>query len=164
MAADSGALPINFDYETVYDQLMDITGGMGPDACIDAVGLEAHGMSIDAIYDRVKVATLMATDRAHVLRQIMRCCRKGGIVSIAGMYGGIMDKVIFGAAFNKGLSFKMGQTHVIRYMRPLLDAVMHGDIDPRFVITHRVPLEDAAEAYKTFSDCQNDCIKVVMKP
>lgn len=165
MAADVGAVPINFDDEDdVHEQLLEITGGMGPDACIDAVGLEAHGVSLDAIYDRVKVAMYMATDRAHVLRQIIRACRKGGTVSIAGVYGGVLDKLPFGAAFNKGLTFKMGQTHVIKYLRPLLEKITHGDIDPRVVITHRLPLESAPEAYEMFSDEQNECIKVVLKP
>ena len=165
MAADAGAVPLNFDDdEGVYEQVLEITGGMGPDACIDAVGLEAHGMSLDAIYDRVKVAMYMATDRAHVLRQIIRVCRKGGTVSIAGVYGGVLDKLPFGAAFNKGLTFKMGQTHVIKYLRPLLEKISHGDIDPRFVITHRIPLENAPEAYEMFGEEQNECIKVVLKP
>jgi threonine dehydrogenase-like Zn-dependent dehydrogenase len=164
MAADAGAVPINFDDDDVHEQLLEITGGMGPDACIDAVGQEAHGMTLDAIYDRVKVAMYMATDRAHALRQIIRACRKGGTVSIAGVYGGVLDKLPFGAAFNKGLTFKMGQTHVIKYLRPLLEKISQGDIDPRFVITHRLPLESAPEAYEMFSDEQNECIKVVLKP
>jgi threonine dehydrogenase-like Zn-dependent dehydrogenase len=164
MAADAGAVPINFDNDEVHEQLLEITGGMGPDACIDAVGLEAHGMTIDAMYDRFKVAMYMATDRAHVLRQVIRACRKGGTVSVAGVYGGVLDKLPFGAAFAKSLTLKMGQTHVIKYLRPLLEKISHGDIDPRFVITHRLPLESAPEAYEMFSDEQNECIKVVLKP
>lgn len=164
MAADAGAVPINFSDEGVYEQLMDITGGMGPDACIDAVGLESHGMTVDAIYDRIKAAAYMVTDRPHALRQMIRACRKGGTISIPGVYGGVMDKFPFGAAFNKSLTFRMGQTHMMRYMRPLLERIIHGEIDPRFLITHRVPLEDAAEAYEMFSSQQNDCIKVVLKP
>lgn len=164
LAANAGAVPVNFDDDDVYDELMDMTGGMGPDACIDAVGLEAHGMTLDAMYDRVKTATLMGSDRAHALRQAIRCCRKGGTVSIPGVYGGLLDKVPLGAAFAKSLTLKMGQTHVMRHLRPLLDKIVHGEIDPRFIISHRVPLEAAAEAYEMFSEQQDDCIKVVLKP
>ena len=121
------------------EKLKEMTGGMGPDACIDAVGMESHGTaSLDAIYDRAKQALHLETDRPHVLRQTIQACRKGGTVSIPGVYGGLIDKFPIGAAFAKGLTLKMGQTHVPRYMRPLLDRIQRGEIDPSFVITHRV--------------------------
>jgi len=165
MAAEQGGADvINFEHEDVFDRLKEMTGGMGPDACIDAVGLEAHGATLDAYYDQIKAATFRATDRPNALRQAIHCCRKGGIVSIPGVYGGFLDKIPFGAAFGKGLTFKMGQTHMMRYMKPLLDLVQAGAIDPSFVITHRVPLDRAAEAYKTFRDDKDHCIKVVLKP
>jgi threonine dehydrogenase-like Zn-dependent dehydrogenase len=166
MAADRGkAETINMDYVDVFDGLKDMTGGRGPDACIDAVGLEAHSTgTLDAVYDKVKTATMMATDRAAALRQAIHACRKGGTVSIPGVYGGFIDKVPLGAAFNKGLTLRMGQTHVQRYMPLLMDRVERGEIDPSFVITHRVRLDDAARAYKVFRDKRDDCIKVVMKP
>ena len=160
----SGAEVINFDDDTVFDRLKEMTGGMGPDACIDAVGLEAHGHTLDSYYDKVKTATMMATDRPNALRQAIHACRKGGVVSIPGVYGGFLDKMPFGAAFAKGLTFKMGQTHVIKYMQPLLDLVQEGAIDPSFVITHRLPIDRAPEAYRTFRDDKNECIKVVLKP
>ena len=141
-----------------------MTGGLGPDACIDAVGLEAHGTSPDAIYDRVKTAMYLATDRAHALRQAINACRKGGIVSIPGVYGGFLDKFNLGGAFNKGLTLKMGQTHMQRYLKPLLGRIEKGEIDPAFVITHRMSLQDAAQGYDIFSNDKNACIKVVLKP
>ena len=160
----SGAETVNFDDEQVFDRLKDLTGGMGPDACIDAVGLEAHGHTIDSYYDKAKTATMMATDRPNALRQAIHACRKGGVVSIPGVYGGFLDKMPFGAAFAKGLTFKMGQTHVMKYMQPLLDLVQEGAVDPSFVITHRLPIDQAPEAYKTFRDKKNECIKVILKP
>jgi len=160
----SGAETVNFDDEQVFDRLKDLTGGMGPDACIDAVGLEAHGHTLDSYYDKVKTATMMATDRPDALRQAIHACRKGGVVSIPGVYGGFLDKMPFGAAFAKGLTFKMGQTHVMKYMQPLLDLVQEGAVDPSFVITHRLPIDQAPEAYKTFRDKKNECIKVILKP
>ncbi len=165
MAAEqSGAETINFDKEDVFDRLKDMTGGMGPDACIDAVGLEAHGHTLDSYLDKAKAAAFLATDRPNALRQAIHACRKGGVVSIPGVYGGFLDKIPFGAAFQKGLTFRMGQTHMMRYMKPLLDLVREGAIDPSFVITHRLPLDRAAEAYHTFRDQKDDCIKVVLKP
>ncbi|HEX3560585.1 MAG TPA: zinc-dependent alcohol dehydrogenase [Pyrinomonadaceae bacterium] len=164
LAAESGAVTINYSEADVYDELKALTGGIGPDSCIDAVGLEAHGTSIGAIYDKVKTTLFMATDRSTALREAILCCRKGGTVSIPGVYGGLLDKFPFGAAFDKGLTFKMGQTHVHRYLRPLLERVERGEIDPSFLITHRVRLEDAPEAYKIFRDKQDECIKVVLKP
>ena len=165
MAAEKGgAETINFAEEDVFDTLKQRTGGLGPDSCIDAVGLEAHGMTLDALYDRAKTALMLATDRPHALRQAIHACRKGGTVSVPGVYGGFLDKFPFGAAFSKGLTFKMGQTHVHRYMKPLLQKVESGEIDPSFVITHRINLEDAPKGYATFKNKEQDCIKVVMKP
>lgn len=165
MAADGGAEVINYEQvDDVLDVLRQMTGGRGPDACIDAVGMEAHGHTAGAIYDKVKTATMMATDRPNVLRQCIMACRKGGIVSIPGVYGGLLDKIPFGAAMNKGLTFKMGQTHMMRYMKPLLQRIEKKEIDPSFVITHRVSLEDTPAMYKTFRDKQDECIKVVLKP
>src|SRR5690606_19003377 len=148
----------------VYDRLLDLTGGIGPDVCIDAVGMESHGYSVDSFYDRVKTLTLMETDRAHVLRQTINCCRKGGTVSVPGVYGGLADKIPLGALMNKGLTLKTGQTHVQRYMQPLLERIERGEIDPAFIITHRLPLDDAPAAYRLFRDKQDGCVKVVMQP
>jgi threonine dehydrogenase-like Zn-dependent dehydrogenase len=160
----SGAEIINYEERDVFETLKAMTGGRGPDACIDAVGMEAHGASLDAYVDRVKAAAFLATDRPAALRQAIHACRKGGIVSIPGVYGGFLDKIPFGAAFQKGLTFKMGQTHVMKYMPRLLAHIARGDIDPSFVITHRLPIDAAPEAYKTFRDKQDECIKVVLKP
>ena len=165
MAAESGgAETINFAEEDVFDRLKQLTAGLGPDSCIDAVGLEAHGVSLDALYDRAKAALMMATDRPHALRQAIHACRKGGTVSVPGVYGGFLDKFPFGAAFAKGLTFKMGQTHVHKYLKPLLEKVEDGEIDPSFVITHRISLEEAPQGYATFKNKEQECIKVVMKP
>jgi threonine dehydrogenase-like Zn-dependent dehydrogenase len=156
---------LDFDDEDIFDKLKEMTGGRGPDACIDAVGMEAHGTgSLDAMYDRAKAAMFLATDRPHALRQAIHSCRKGGTVSIPGVYGGFLDKIPFGAAFNKGLTIKMGQTHMQRYMRPLLERIQKGEIDASFVITHRMKLDDAPEGYKMFRDKQDNCIKIVLKP
>jgi threonine dehydrogenase-like Zn-dependent dehydrogenase len=164
MARSAGAETIDFDDEVVYHSLMDMTGGLGPDSCIDAVGLEAHGATLDALYDRIKVATYMATDRAHVLRQAIRVCRKGGTISIPGVYGGLVDKFPMGPAFGKGLTFKMGQTHVHRYLPKLIEHIQNGDIDPSFVVTHRFGLDQAAQAYETFHHKRDGCVKVVLQP
>jgi threonine dehydrogenase-like Zn-dependent dehydrogenase len=155
---------LNYEEEDVFDSLKTMTGGRGPDKCIDAVGLESHGATFDAYVDAVKAAAFLATDKPSALRQAIHACRKGGIVSIPGVYGGFLDKVPFGAAFQKGLTFKMGQTHMMRYMKPLLDRIESGELDPSFVITHRVPLEQAPDAYKIFRDHEEGCIKVVLKP
>jgi threonine dehydrogenase-like Zn-dependent dehydrogenase len=155
---------IDFDKEDVFDVLKEMTGGLGPDACIDAVGLEAHGETPDALLDRAKTAIFLATDRPTVLRQVINACRKGGTVSIPGVYGGFLDKIPFGAAFAKGLTFKMGQTHVHRYLAPLLKRIEEGEIDPSFVITHRISLEDAPRFYEIFNQKQDNCVKVVLKP
>ena len=156
---------INFEDADVYDRLMEMTGGRGPDRCIDAVGCEAHSRgSFDAVLDQAKAALYLATDRPHVLREAIMCCRKGGTISIPGVYVGFLDKIPFGAAMNKGLTLTMGQTHVPRYHEKLLQKVEAGEIDPSFVITHRLTLDDGPEAYKTFRDKQDGCIKVVLRP
>jgi threonine dehydrogenase-like Zn-dependent dehydrogenase len=144
---------------------MEMTGGRGPDRCIDAVGAEAHGSgSFDATLDKAKASVMLATDRLHVLREAIMCCRKGGTLSVPGVYLGLLDKVPFGAAMNKGLTMKMGQTHVAKYHRQLLERIERGEIDPSFVITHRLPLAEAPEAYRTFRDKKDGCIKVVLTP
>ncbi|GAC1340588.1 MAG: zinc-dependent alcohol dehydrogenase [Myxococcales bacterium] len=157
---------INFmEVDAVYDKLQEMTKGRGPDRCIDAVGTEAHPHgAIDAVLDAAKKAVMLGTDRAHVLRQAIHCCRKAGTVSVPGVYVGLVDKVPMGAFVNKGLTLKSGQTHVQRYTRPLLDKIEAGDIDPSFIITHRVKLSEAPEAYKMFRDKKDGCIKVVMTP
>lgn len=155
---------VDFSKEDVFDRLKEMTGGLGPDACIDAVGLEAHGSTVDAIYDRAKAAMYLATDRITALRQAINACRKGGTVSVPGVYGGYLDKMPFGAAFAKGLTLKMGQTHVHRYLAFLLDRIQKGEIDPSRIITHRMGLEDAAKGYDVFSHKADHCIKVVLKP
>ena len=164
MAEQQGLTPSNLDGTGVPEALREMTGGRGPDACIDAVGMEAHGASIDAIYDKVKQTLRMETDRPHALREAIQLCRKGGVVSIPGVYGGLIDKLNMGAAFAKGLTFKMGQTHVHRYLGPLLERIERGEIDPSFVITHRLDLEDAPHGYEIFKKKEDDCIKVVLKP
>jgi len=165
MARAGGAEIINYEeVDDLVEELKWVTGGRGPDACIDAVGLEAHGVGLAAAYDYSKQRMKMSFDRPIVLRQVMQACRKGGVVSIPGVYGGFLDKIPFGAAFGKGLIFKMGQTHMHKYMQPLLQRVQNGEIDPSFVITHRLSLDEAPEAYKTFRDKQDQCIKVVLDP
>ena len=160
-----GAEPLNYeDVDDPFDEIKQRTGGRGPDRCIDAVGMEGHGHTADAIYDRVKQAMRVQFDRAHSLRQALHACRKGGTVSIPGVYAGLIDKVPFGTAFAKGLTLKMGQTHVHNYFAPLLDRIQRGDIDPSVIISHRVSLEDAPEMYEIFRDKEQDCVKVVMKP
>lgn len=155
---------INFDKKEVYDELLDMTGGRGPDSCIDAVGLESHGSSPDALLDYAKAQVFLATDRPHALRQAIYCCRKGGTVSVPGVYGGFLDKFNFGAAFGKGLTFKMGQTHMHAYMPKLLSAIEEGKIDPSFVISHKLKLSEAPIAYDKFNDTKNQWRKVVLSP
>ena len=158
---------INFEKldGSVYDRLMEMTGGRGPDRCIDAVGTEAHGTgSFDATLDKAKAALMLGTDRPHVVREAIMCCRKGGTISMPGVYLGFLDKIPFGAFVNKGLTMKTGQTHVARYHRELLKRIEAGEIDPSFVVTHRLPLEEAPTAYKTFRDKEDSCIKVVLNP
>jgi threonine dehydrogenase-like Zn-dependent dehydrogenase len=165
MAKDGKAETINFAEQDVYDTLQEMTKGRGPDRCIDAVGCEAHSTgAVDAVMDKVKAAVMLTTDRAHVLREAIMCCRKGGTLSVPGVYVGFPDKVPFGALMNKALTVRTGQTHMQRYMKPLFEKVQKGEIDPSFVITHTVPLEKAPEMYKTFRDKQDGCIKVVLKP
>lgn len=165
MAADAGAIPIDMNDEWVHDKLLDLTGGIGPDACIDAVGMEAHGYyAAEAIYDKVKTNLFMETERPHVVRQAIECCRKGGTVSIPGVYGGASDKIPLGALMNKGLTIKTGQTHVHRYVPTLLEHIRQGRIDPSFVVTHRLPLSQAAHAYQMFREKTDGCIKVVLDP
>ena len=166
MAAKFGrAETINFSKEKVYDRLMEMTSGRGPDRCIDAVGCEAHSTgSLDAVWDAGKAVIGLATDRAHVIREAIMCCRKNGTISVPGVYVGFIDKFPFGAAMNKGITFRTGQTHVQHYTQPLLEMIARGDIDPSFVITHRLSLEDAPAAYKTFRDKKDGCIKVVLTP
>jgi threonine dehydrogenase-like Zn-dependent dehydrogenase len=165
MAAAAGAIPINFQEESVLERLEELTKGKGPDKCIDAVGLEAHAAStVDAFYDRAKQIALQETDRAHVLREMIYVCRPAGVISIPGVYGGIVDKVPMGMAMNKGLTFRMGQTHVNRWSGDLVRRIEEGQIDPSFVITHTVPLEEGPGMYRTFRNKQDDCVKVVLKP
>jgi len=164
MARQGGAEVVNDEEKHLQEKLKDMTGGRGPDHCIDAVGMEAHGAMLDALYDRVKTAVMLETDRSHALRSAIQACAKGGTVSIPGVYGGFLDKFPLGAAFAKGLTLKMGQTNVHRYLRRLLDYILQEKIDPSFVITHRIPLGDAPKGYKTFHDKDDGCIKVVMKP
>jgi threonine dehydrogenase-like Zn-dependent dehydrogenase len=156
---------INFSEESVYDRLQELTSGRGPDRCIDAVGAEAHGWgAFDAVLDKVKSAVMLTSDRAHVIREAIYCCRKAGTVSIPGVYVGFPDKLPLGALMNKGLTIRSGQTHVPRYNQKLLKRIEAGDIDPSFVVTHRLPLEKGPEAYRTFRDKKDGCIKVVLKP
>jgi threonine dehydrogenase-like Zn-dependent dehydrogenase len=163
-AEQGGAEVLNYEDVDVYDALKQMTGGRGPDSCIDAVGLESHGATFDAMLDWTKSQMYLATDRVHVLRQVINCCRKGGTVSLIGVYGGFVDKLPMGAAFNKALTLKMGQTHMMRYMQPLLERIQNGEIDPSFVITHRFPIDEAPAAYETFKRKKHGCIKVVLKP
>jgi threonine dehydrogenase-like Zn-dependent dehydrogenase len=164
MARQGKAEILDFSSADVVEQLKMMTGGRGPDACIDAVGMEAHGTAVDAVYDRMKQAAMLETDRPHALRQAIQACRKGGTISIPGVYGGIIDKFPIGAAFAKGLTFKMGQTHVPKYMPKLLDHIVNGEIDPSFLITHRIGIDEAPQAYKMFRNHQDHCVKVVMRP
>jgi threonine dehydrogenase-like Zn-dependent dehydrogenase len=165
MARDGGAITIDMNDEYVYDRLLDLTGGMGPDVCIDAVGMEAHGYTmLEHLYDKVKTNLFMETERPHAVRQAILCCRKGGTVSIPGVYGGFADKIPLGALMNKALTIKTGQTHIHRYVPELLDFIRQGRIDPSFVITHRLPLTQAAHGYQIFREKQDGCIKVVLDP
>ncbi len=166
MAREHGkAETLDFSDVEIFDKLKEMTKGRGPDSCIDAVGMEAHSTgSIDAMYDAVKAAVLLATDRPHALRQAIYSCRKGGTVSVPGVYGGFLDKIPFGAVVNKALTIKSGQTHMHKYMRPLLERIQKGEIDPSFVITHRLPFDEAPHGYEIFKEKQDQCIKIVLKP
>ncbi|MEA3131587.1 MAG: hypothetical protein QOF46_3382 [Paraburkholderia sp.] len=165
MARAGGAVTIDFKNESVLERLMDLTAGKGPEKCIDAVGMESHATrSVDAMYDRAKQAVMLETDRPHVLREMIYVCRPAGVLSVPGVYGGLIDKIPFGASMNKGLTWRMGQTHVNRWTDDLLRRIQEGQIDPSFVITHTVSLDDGPAMYKTFRDKEDGCIKVVLKP
>jgi threonine dehydrogenase-like Zn-dependent dehydrogenase len=165
MAQQAGYTPINFEEADVRSELLELTGGRGPDKCIDAVGMEAdHGNHLIASYDRVKQATRAESDRPHALRQAILSCRNGGIVSVIGVYSGFIDKFPAGAWMNRGLTLKTGQCHVQRYMKPLLERIQRGEINPARVITHRLPLDQAPHGYDIFKHKQDDCEKVVLKP
>ena len=165
MAMEAGAVTLDFKDEDIYDKIQEMTDGRGADACIDAVGTEADATAtLDSVVDRIKVATFMGTDRPHVLRQAIHCCRNFGTVSIVGVYGGFLDKIPMGSAINRGLTFRMAQTPVQSYLPQLLERIEKGEIDPSFVITHRAALKEGPELYKMFRDKKDGCIKVVMKP
>jgi threonine dehydrogenase-like Zn-dependent dehydrogenase len=166
MAHDQGgAETINYEeVDSVHEALKEMTGGRGPDHCIDAVGLEGHSPGPMYGYDRVKTALMMETDRPVALREAILACRSGGVISVMGVYGGFIDKFPMGAIVNRSLTIKSGQCHVHRYMRPLLERIQKGDIDPTFVITHRMRLDDAPEAFEMFNDKQDECMKVVLRP
>ena len=165
MARAGGAITINFEEESVIERLNDLTQGKGPEKCIDAVGMEAHATAtIDSMYDRAKQAMMLETDRPHVLREMMYVCRPAGVLSVPGVYGGVLDKIPFGMVMNKGLTIRTGQTHVNRWTDDLLRRIQEGQIDPSFVITHTVGLEQGPEMYKTFREKHDGCIKVVLKP
>jgi threonine dehydrogenase-like Zn-dependent dehydrogenase len=166
MAEAGGATTINFDEESVVERLNELTDNKGPDSCIDATGLEAHvsWSQPDALYDRAKQMLMMASDRAHVLREMIYVCRPAGVISIPGVYSGLVDKMPMGIAMNKGLTFRMGQTHVKRWTDDLVRRIEEEEIDPSFVITHTVSMEEAPEMYKVFRDKRDNCIKVVVKP
>ena len=165
MAHDkAGAETLNYDEVDVAAALKEMTGGRGPDSCIDAVGSEAEAHGLGGIYDKVKQVTKMESDRPNALRSAMMACRSGGTLSVPGVYGGILDKIPFGSVMNRSITIKTGQTHVQRYMRPLLERIQKGEIDPSFVITHEMKLDDAPKGYKMFRDKEEECIKVVLKP
>jgi threonine dehydrogenase-like Zn-dependent dehydrogenase len=165
LARQAGATTLDYREEDIYDRIQELTNGRGADACIDAVGTEPDATaSIDSVVDRLKVATFMGTDRPHVLRQAIHCCRNFGIVSVVGVYGGFLDKIPMGSALNRGLTFRMAQTPVQGYLNALLNRVENGEIDPSFVITHRASLAEGPELYKTFNRRDDGCIKVVLRP
>jgi threonine dehydrogenase-like Zn-dependent dehydrogenase len=161
----TGVETLNYEeVDSVPEALKELTGGRGPDACIDAVGMEAHHHGPTYAYDRVKQAMRLESERGFALREAIMSCRNGGIVSIIGVYGGVMDKFPIGAVMNRGLSIKSGQCHVHRYMRPLLERIVNGDIEPAFIVTHRIPLSEAPRGYALFKNKEDDCLKVVLKP
>ncbi|WP_254568441.1 zinc-dependent alcohol dehydrogenase [Oscillatoria sp. HE19RPO] len=164
MAREGKAETINYEEIDAGEALKEMTGGIGPDSCIDAVGLEAHGTGLDAFYDKAKQSLRLETDRPTALRQAIVACRKGGTLSIPGVYGGFVDKFPLGALFSKGLTVKTGQTHVHKYLKPLLDRIQNGDIDPTFVITHEMGLEEAPQGYEIFKHKRDNCIKIVLNP
>jgi len=160
----AGAETLNYEEVDVRDALKEMTGGRGPDACIDAVGMEAHAPGVFGAYDRAKQAIMQETDRPIALRQAIMSCRNGGTVSVIGVYGGFIDKFPMGSVMNRAITIRTGQCHAQRYLQPLLERIQKGEIDPGFVITHRMKLEDAPEGYAMFVNKQDDCIKVVLKP
>jgi threonine dehydrogenase-like Zn-dependent dehydrogenase len=166
MAANRAGATDTIDYEAqdVMETLKELTGGVGPDACIDAVGMEAHAPGIMYAYDRFKQALMLETDRPIALRQAIMACRNGGTVSVIGVYGGFIDKFPMGSFINRSLTMRTGQCHVQRYMKPLLQRIENGDIDPSFIITHRMSLDEAPQAYDLFKNKQDDCVKVVLTP
>ncbi len=164
MAEEQGAIPIDYEEVDVYSTLQELTAGRGPDHCIDAVGLEAHAPNAAYAYDRVKQAMMLETDRPYALRQAIMACRSGGTVSVPGVYGGFLDKMPFGSLMNRSLTVKTGQTHVQRYLAPLLERIQRGQLNPSFVITHRLDLDDAPDGYAMFLEKQDECIKIVMRP
>jgi len=165
MAEAGGAIPVNFEEESVLDRLQELTGGKGPEKCIDAVGLEAHATrTVDSMMDRAKQAVMLESDRPHVLREMIYACRPAGTLSVPGVYGGLVDKIPFGALMNKGLTLRTGQTHVNRWTDDLLRRVQENEIDPSFVITHECGLEDGPEMYHTFREKHDGCVKVVLHP
>lgn len=164
MARAAGAETLNFDEVDVVEALHDMTGNRGPDACMDVVGLEASGHGAMYAYDRAKQMARIETDRPIVLRQVIMACKKGGTISIPGVYGGFVDKIPMGAYMNKAITMKTGQTHMMRYMGPLLERIQKGEIDPSFVISHKLPIDSAPEGYRMFRDKQDRCIKIVLKP
>ena len=165
MAAErAGAEVLNYEEVDIYEALDEMTAGRGPDACVDAVGLEGHAPGLAGAYDKIKTMTFMETDRPVALRQAIRACRSGGVVSVAGVYGGYIDKFPMGIIVNRSLTIRSGQTHVQRYMRPLLERIRKGEIDPTFIITHRMRLSDAPQGYETFLHKQDECMKVIMTP
>jgi threonine dehydrogenase-like Zn-dependent dehydrogenase len=166
MARSLGAITVDYSEEdiSVLTALKDLTGGIGPDGCIDAVGLEAHSAQLQGTYDKIKVALLMETDRPSVLRQAIQAVRKGGTLSVPGVYGGLLDKVPFGAAFGKGITMKMGQTNMHNYMKPLLERIEKGQLDPSYIISHRITLEQAPEMYKVWRDKKENVTKIVIDP
>ena len=164
LARRFGAEAIDFEETEVYEALQDMTGGIGPDATVDCVGLEAHGAFADNILDQIKASTFLGTDRAHAIRQIIMATRKGGRVSMPGVYGGFVDKFPLGAFMEKGLTLRTGQTHVQRYLRPLYDRILAGELDTTFLISHTMALEDGPEGYRKFHDEQDSCTKIVLKP
>jgi len=166
LARSLGAITVDYYEEdvSVLTALKDLTGGIGPDACIDAVGLEAHSTELQGVYDKVKTSLLLETDRPGVLRQAIQAVRKGGTLSIPGVYGGLLDKIPFGAAFGKGITMKMGQTNMHNYMKPLLERIEQGQIDPSYLISHRITLDEAPEMYKVWRDKKDNVTKIVIDP
>jgi threonine dehydrogenase-like Zn-dependent dehydrogenase len=160
----AGAETLNYEEVGVLEALKDLTGGRGPDACIDAVGMEAHTPGLLGAYDKAKQAVRLETDRPIAIREAIMACRNGGTVSIIGVYGGLIDKFPIGSLMNRSLTIRTGQCHVQRYLQPLLNRIQNGEIDPAFVITHRMPLDQAPQAYAMFKEKQDNCIKVVLKP